>query len=298
MEIELRSPAKINLTLSITGRRSDGFHELVSLVAPLSFGDVVELSVDLRGSGIVLESNVPELPTGEANIAWRAAERFMQRFQLSGRVAIRIEKKIPIGAGLGGGSSNAAAALRGLSDLFNIEDQSALESLALELGSDCPLFLRDAPVIMRGRGDRIEQLNTRAISDLSGRRIALFKPPFGISTAWAYETLAAGKGGYVDPREAEDSLNAWLSGSSSLGAILSNSFESVVGGKYPSLPLLLNRLRDETGASCLMSGSGSCCFAICDATQEKHIGEIVEACWGKQAFFESTTMQDIGLTED
>ncbi len=102
MEIAISSPAKINLSLAVTGLRADGFHSLTSLVAPLAFGDRVSLKVETGENGISLESSDPQLPVDEQNIAWRAADRFLRYFRVEARVDIRIEKNIPIGAGLGG----------------------------------------------------------------------------------------------------------------------------------------------------------------------------------------------------
>ena len=295
MEIEISSPAKINLSLAVTGLRADGFHGLTSLVAPLAFGDRVSLTVEAGKEGISLKSSDPHLPIDDQNIAWRAAERFLRHFGFEARVDIRIEKSIPIGAGLGGGSSNAASVLKGLAALLDIRDDSVLEVIAGELGSDCPLFLKSEPLIMRGRGEEIERLGETSRRSLLGQSIVLFKPSFGISTAWAYQSLA-GLGAYADQVETENRLEAWKNRKLPLGNLLMNSFDPVVGNKFPSIPLLLKLIREKTGSPCLMSGSGSCCFALCDPDAENHIRELVAEFWGERAFFRSTRILDIGLT--
>lgn len=295
MEIAISSPAKINLSLAVTGLRADGFHSLTSLVAPLAFGDRVSLKVETGENGISLESSDPQLPVDEQNIAWRAADRFLRYFRVEARVDIRIEKNIPIGAGLGGGSSNAASVLKGLAALLDIQDASGLESLAGELGSDCPLFLKPEPLIMRGRGEEIERLDEETRRSLVDQSVVLFKPSFGISTAWAYQSLA-GSGAYADLVETETELEAWKEGSRPLGNLLMNSFDPVVGKKYPSIPLMLKLIREKTGSPCLMSGSGSCCFALCNPYTAALVKELVAKCWGERAFFRSTRIADIGLT--
>lgn len=295
MEITVASPAKINLMLSVTGRREDGFHSLTSLVTPLEFGDTVTLSVEKGSRGISVESTDPSLPVGRENLAWRAAEAFLDRFGRTASVAIRIEKNIPIGAGLGGGSSNAAAVLMGLASLFEVNDRVGLHELASSLGSDCPLFLISEPLVMRGRGDEIERLDEDIRRRLAGQSVVLFKPSFGISTAWAYQSLAA-SGAYADQAKAEERLAEWKGHSRSLGELLSNSFDSVVGVKYPSIPLLLEKAECQSGARCLMSGSGSACFALCDSESARVISTCVADAWGRKAFFQETRIPDIGLT--
>ncbi len=295
MEIEISSPAKINLMLAVTGLRDDGFHSLTSLVAPLSFGDTIFIRVKAGKTGISLETSDPILPEDDRNIAWRAADLFLKRFGLDTRVEIRIEKNIPIGAGLGGGSSNAAAVLKGLATLFEIQDGPALRDLAEKLGSDCPLFLNPEPLIMRGRGEEIERLDDAAKQSLAGESLVLFKPAFGISTLWAYQSLAR-FGEYAEASEAEKRLSAWKKGALSLSELLFNSFDSVVGRKYPSIPLMLESIRQKTGVSCLMSGSGSACFALCNQANEAGIRGLVAEYWGASAFFRSTRIADIGLT--
>ena len=292
-EIEIFSPAKINLTLAITGRREDGFHNLASLVVPLAFGDDVRIKTRPERSGIVLATSNENLPVDAGNIAWRAADLFLKTFGIRSSVDIEIRKRIPIGAGLGGGSSNGSAVLRGLSQLFEIDDSEAISNIAAKLGSDCPLFLQAEPLIMRGRGDAIERLDPDIIRSLAGMPLALFKPSFGISTAWAYRELAASPHLYASASQTESELEQWKQGKRSLDSLLMNSFSSVVGQKYPSIPLILESIQAETGSACLMSGSGSSCFALCKGSEMARIRSIVSEKWGKSAFFGATRILDI-----
>ncbi len=297
MQIELCCPAKINLLLAVTGRRGDGFHDLISLVAPLEFGDTLRLSRSPNNRGIRLRTEGIELSEGADNLAWRAAEGFFDRFGIEEGLDIEIVKRIPIGAGLGGGSSDAAGVLRGLSALFGIDDGKALLELAAGLGSDCPLFLNGKPLIMRGRGEELEPLGGPCRQSLVGTSVALFKPSFGISTVWAYKALAAKRSCYASADDVENVLDRWRNGDLPLPDLLENSFDSVVGAKYPGIPLLLERISDDTGCRGLMSGSGSACFALGSSHEYGRIKEIVRECWGEQAFFQETTITDIGLTE-
>lgn len=293
MEIEVFSPAKINLSLAITGKRADGFHGLTSLVVPLAFGDQVSLSVERGSSGISLSADNEFLPVDEGNIAWRAADRFLRKFEIQASVRIRIEKRIPIGAGLGGGSSNGSAVLSGLAQLFEIGEIEALSNIAAELGSDCPLFLYREPLIMRGRGELIERLDSGVIRRLAGKTLALFKPSFGISTAWAYRALAGAPQHYASAARIEVKLEEWKQGKRSIESVLMNSFDSVVGQKYPCIPLLLEQIRAETGIIGLMSGSGSSCFALCEDSEMTRVRSIVAEKWGDSAFFKATRILDI-----
>jgi 4-diphosphocytidyl-2-C-methyl-D-erythritol kinase len=262
------SPAKLNLFLAITGRRADGFHDLVSLVAPLDFGD--ELAVEAGdwrreagGGRFVLECDVPEVPVDGANLVLRAAEAFAAAANWKGAAHFRLTKRIPVGAGLGGGSSNAAAALRALNGLAGEPlGEARLAEVAATLGSDCVLFLRAAPVVMRGRGERIAAVPEAALARLRGRRVIIFKPSFGISTPWAYGRMIARGTDYVAAPAAEGRLQAWVEGSAPAENLLFNNMEPAAFEKYYALPLLLDRLRRDFGAAVAMSGSGSACFAL------------------------------------
>src|SRR5215213_4707075 len=148
------APAKLNLFLAVTGRRTDGFHDLVSLVAPVAWGDT--LRIEPAKADFSLECNDPAVPCDETNLVLKAARAFRAAGGWGGGAKFFLEKRIPMGAGLGGGSSDAAAALTGLNQLSGGRlTPAALEKLAGDVGSDCALFLRGTPVLMRGRGERI-----------------------------------------------------------------------------------------------------------------------------------------------
>ena len=291
--VTIFSPAKINLSLAITGRRADGFHELVSVVSRLDFGDTLKAERAAEGEGTTLVCGAEGVPVDGTNLVLRAASKFAEATGWRAAVRFTLEKRIPVGAGLGGGSSNAVAALRALERLSGIALGAAgrLE-IAAALGSDCPLFWHETPVVMRGRGERIEALPTAAAARLSGRRVLVFKPDFGVATAWAYQALAARPEWYADAAAEESRLAAWLGdGRARAEDLLMNTLERPVFAKWIALPTLLAWLRERHGLTARMSGSGSACFALLasDANEAEAISSIREA-WGATAFVQATTL--------
>jgi 4-diphosphocytidyl-2-C-methyl-D-erythritol kinase len=288
MNVSVFSPAKINLFLAVTGRRTDGFHDLLSVVAPLDFGDFLEAaSKDRRaGSQFTIQCDHPDVPSDGTNLVLRAAEAFAVATGWQEPVHFRLTKRIPVGAGFGGGSSNAVATLRALNQLAGgLLDEARLTGVAAQLGSDCTLFLANAPVVMRGRGDRIEALPARGAARLRGTEVLLFKPSFGISTPWAYQRMAARGGDYLAAAEAGSRLDGWLDGESPVADLLFNNMEPAAFEKYVALPVLLEKLRTEFGVATGMSGSGSACYALLgdDQVAAPLVAQI-RACWGAGAF--------------
>jgi 4-diphosphocytidyl-2-C-methyl-D-erythritol kinase len=285
MRVTVFSPAKINLFLAITGRRADGFHDLVSVAAPLEFGDELVAEQEGAGARFSLTCDVADVPTDDTNLVLRAARLFAEATGWGGAVRFTLTKRIPMGAGLGGGSSNGVAALRALNELSGGRASAAeLATLAAALGSDCALFLRGAPVVMRGRGERVDDLPADARARLSGRRVLVFKPSFGIATPWAYARMVQRAGDYLPAAEAEARLARWSTGAAPAEELLFNNMEPAAFEKYVALPVLLERLRREFGLAPRMSGSGSACFAL--LRENTAIGEITGAirdAWGETA---------------
>lgn len=296
MEVSVFSPAKINLFLAVTGRREDGFHDLVSVAAPLGFGDGLEAEAGGRsteaGGQFSLECDRPEVPVDGSNLVLKAAEGFAGATGWGQPVHFRLTKRIPVGAGLGGGSSNAVAALRALNRLAGgLLDESRLAGLAATLGSDCALFLRNGPVVMRGRGERVESLPTGAADRLRGRRVLVFKPAFGISTPWAYGRMVARQSDYLPPEQAEARLAQWAAGSAPAEELLFNNMEPAAFEKYGPLPLLLAHLRSEFGVAAAMSGSGSACFALLqDDKVAAPLVARIRDCWGEEIFVQEARL--------
>lgn len=297
MDVTLFSPAKLNLFLAVTGRRADGFHDLVSVAAPLTVGD--ELRARRMAPGgrprFTLECDEPGVPTDGSNLVLKAAAAFAAAtgWPALGGVHFQLTKRIPAGAGLGGGSSNAVAALRALNQLAGgLVGAAQLATLAAGLGSDCPLFLADGPVVIRGRGERVERLPERAAERLRGREVLLFKPGFGIGTPWAYGRMVAGAATpegavrtYLPAAAAEARLAAWIAGEAPAEALLYNNLEPVACAKYLALPVLLAELRAQAGAVAGLSGSGSACFAFVAAEAAgARVADRVRAAWGPPAW--------------
>lgn len=255
------SPCKVNLLLNILGRREDGFHELETVMVPVPITDT--LVFERARSDIHLECSHPELPVDRGNLVYRAAALFRQETGIREGVWIRLEKHLPLAAGLGGGSANAAVTLRAMNELFGRPHAlSSLEAMAARLGSDVPFFLEDGPALATGRGERVERLPGFPL--LRGRGLVLVHPGFGVSTAWAYRALGeypeALRGRPGRGRE----LVAALGGEDPavLGRLLYNSLEAPVLAKHPLLRLIQDHLRSEGAWGALMSGSGSTTFAL------------------------------------
>ena len=184
VKLILKTPAKINLGLHIHHKRRDGYHELETLLQMVSLYD--ELELESLASGIELECGTPGIPTDDTNLAYRAAHLLQKTCKAGGRgVRIRLKKKIPSGAGLGGGSGNAAGVLLGLNRLWDLKmSRSHLVSLAAELGSDVPFFLTAPCALGTGRGERLESLTPSPKF-----QVLLVFPGFPVSTSWVYQDL-------------------------------------------------------------------------------------------------------------
>lgn len=285
-------PAKINLCLQVGPLRVDGFHELFSVVAPLALGDTLQAERLAERGRIELLVEGADVPADATNLVWRAAEAFWQEVEPSGGVRFTLRKEIPVGAGLGGGSSNGTQALRAMEELFGVVLEDAVRlRLAARLGSDCPLFLADGPVIFQGRGEIIRPLDHTFRESLRGLPVAVVKPPFGVATGWAFAAWRASPGA---TGAGEDPLvwrQEWAAGAANLDKLADlpgNALTRVVGQKYPALPVGQRLLREELGWNWQMSGSGSAGFILLPAgatTAEKdRLRHLLESTWGPGSF--------------
>lgn len=278
--------AKLNLSLAVTGRRADGFHELVSLVAGVELADALEFT---PGPAFALTCDDPTVPADGTNLVLRAAEVYAHHRPDCARGAFRLTKRIPHGAGLGGGSSDAAAALRLLDQASPAPlGAEALERFAAEVGSDCPYFVRSGLKVMRGRGERLDSLPSSAAAVLNGRRVLIIKPPFGIPTPEAYAGLAK-SGRYQASSEAEARLTAWVASPSADPGELGNDLAAAVFAKHLALPTALRWLRDRQGLVFRLTGSGSACYAwVPDGLDSSVIMGTLRAAWGPSAWLADT----------
>jgi 4-diphosphocytidyl-2-C-methyl-D-erythritol kinase len=258
---EKTSHCKVNLLLNILGRRADGFHELETVMQPVNLCDT--LRFDRGGSGVQLTCSDARLPVDGSNLVQRAATAFLAAAGIGEGVVIHLEKRIPLAAGLGGGSGNAAATLLGMNELFGGPLANArLNELAAALGSDVPFFLQDQPALAVGRGERVTGLAPFAA--LQGKGLLLIHPGFGVSTAWAYGALKQFPGALNGRPGRAAALIAALDQSDFSAAAnqLYNSLEAPVLRKYPLLVIFQEFLREQGALAALMSGSGSTTFAI------------------------------------
>ena len=245
--MQILAPAKINLSLRVLSRRPDGFHEIKTLIAPISLYDKID--IERQNRWIDFTCDDPTLSTGDDNLVVRAAKLFFERTKVKSGVSIKLEKKIPHGAGLAGGSSDAAATLRGLNELFEAKlSRKELAESATEIGSDVPFFLFESAALCKGRGEIVEpaKLETKL-------SILLFKPDFGVASAWAYSR-------WQDSKE----IPGLSYTPQKLGQLtLVNDLERPVFEKFVFLPRLKAwSLKQDEVAAALMSGSGSTVFAV------------------------------------
>jgi 4-diphosphocytidyl-2-C-methyl-D-erythritol kinase len=260
--VKIRAPAKINLVLRVVGRRKDGYHLLDTILLPISLYDEIEIQKfksdnDRAGSSrtrIKVTCDHPLVPAGRRNVAFRAADLIMKTADINHRVSIHVHKNIPVGAGLGGGSSDAAAILVALNRLFRLGYSfRKLETLGLLLGADVPFFIRGRPARARGIGERLTPLP-------KFRRfwLVILYPGFPVSTAWVY--------GKARPKLTKSRVNtsiiASLRSFAGIRNVLVNDLEAVTIDKYPRIGLLKERLRREGAGGALMSGSGSSVFGV------------------------------------
>lgn len=280
------APAKLNLSLAVIGRRADGFHELVSLVAGLALADRLSLT---PGPAFALTCDDPSVPADGTNLVLRAAEAYARLRPDCVRGSFHLAKRIPHGAGLGGGSSDAAAALRLLDQAAPTPlGHDALERLAAEVGSDCPYFVRGGLKVMRGRGEALAALPLAAAAALSGRRILVIKPPFGVATPDAYAGLAR-TARYQDAAAAEANLAAWVAAPAGDPGELGNDLAPAVFAKHLALPTALRWLRDRHGLDFRLTGSGSACFAFVPADfAPATIMGTLRSAWGSDVWLADT----------
>ena len=249
MPMQVFAPAKINLCLKILGRRDDGFHEIETFIAPISLYDEIRIDKGDAKEGIEFRCDDPSVPKGDENLAVRAAKAFFAATKIDPAVSIKLKKKIPHGAGLGGGSSDAASVLLALNELFETKlPREALAKMAEAIGSDVPFFVFQSAAICKARGEVVTPLKLQ--ERLS---ILLFKPDFAVPTAWAYSR-------WQDSREIPGVSYA---PQEFVGQIFVNDLERPVFEKFVFLARLkMWLLKQPEVEVALMSGSGATVFAV------------------------------------
>jgi len=284
VRLEKKSPCKVNLLLNILGKRPDGFHELETVMEPVNLFD--EIHFERGGNTVQLTCDEPALPVDSKNLVHCAAAGFLSAAKISDGVKIHLKKKIPLAAGLGGGSGNAATTLLGLNELFEEPLSVAkLRKLATSLGSDIPFFLQNKPALATGRGEKIQPLES--FPALRGRAFLLIHPSFGISTPWAYQNLARfpaalnGEKGRAQRLISKLQTDDWPA----VADGFYNSLEAPALDKFPVLALYQEFLRENGALAALMSGSGSTTFAVVESVPsgeslaEKFKSKFGQNCW-------------------
>ena len=248
----LTSNAKINLFLKITGKRPDGYHELETIMVPIGLADTMTFT---EHSELAMTCDEPLLAVDSGNLVIRAANLLRDKTGVKSGAKISLNKKIPIGAGLGGGSSNATHALKGLNRLWKLGlGDDELEKLAGELGSDTAFFVRNRPAFATGRGEKLQPL--RVDEPIP---VLLLNFGFGSSTAWAYRHFVPAKN--APTPTIKSALNR-----KTAAQLLWNDLQTPVFQKFPILSIALDFLQKQTGvAGAMMSGSGSTLFAILES---------------------------------
>ncbi len=284
------APAKLNIRLKITGRRADGYHELSSIMVPVDLFDRLDLQQS-RKPGIYLACSRTSLPENEENLVFRAAIDFFDRTGIDPAITIRLTKNIPIAAGLGGGSSDAASTIMALNHMWS-EPLSAqeLEAMALGLGADVPFFLKGCPCTVRGIGEELDP-----IENWPEFWYVIVAPPLKVSTSWVYRNLKL----ELTSRRCDPIISDLGRIVPDVASLLENDLESVTMAHFPAVSEI-KRFLLETGAEgALMSGSGPSVFGIFRSRKKAVLGrkELISRNLGKTFLVKGITKDDWGVVK-
>ena len=248
--LHLESPAKVNLRLEILKRREDGYHELRTLLQKISLRDTLHFSLK-KEKGVSINTDHPKLPIGKDNLVYKAAQSMLKVSDYKGGVCIEIEKRIPLGAGLGGGSSNAATALKALNQLLKMDlSKRELMEMGLEIGADVPFFFLEGAAIGLGIGEQLKK------KELPILWYVLIYPNFEVSTRWAYQNFV------LTNQRIHFNLHKFLRTPEGISRILLNHLEEVVSEKYPQISIMKKILLSAGALGSLMTGSGPTVFGL------------------------------------
>ncbi len=279
--------AKINLTLDILGTREDGFHEVAMIMQSIALRD--DLYIEKTDGGIELTVEGADLPTDENNLCYKAARLMVDEFKIAEGVKIRLVKKIPSEAGLGGGSSDAAAVLRGMNKLFSLNlTNDEMEKLGAKIGSDVPFCIAGRTQFATGRGEILTKLPS-----FPHYLLVLAKPNFSISTPWAYKTYDSMT--EINRPNNDAAIKAIKTGDKAkMFSYMGNVLEVVARTKYPQIEEYKSVMKNAGAIFTQMTGSGSVVFGV--AKDEKTAENIAEAInkTGCKVFI-TETMENIGI---
>lgn len=261
--LEIFAPAKINFTLDVLSKRTDGYHEVATVMQTIALGDIIQLT---EAPDIEVETDHPQVPLGRANLAVRAAELLANKTGITRGIKIRIKKQIPIAAGLAGGSTDAAAVLRGLNKLWKLDlSDKLLFEMAAKLGSDVAFCLLGGTALGKGRGEQLTSL-----SPLPKFGVIIVKMPFAVSTQEVYQRFCPN----LNVKPTTETLIQAL-GSGNRQAIIeamSNMLEQVTITMHPEIAQVKAQLCRAGALGALMSGSGPTVFGLTETLEEaRHV---------------------------
>ncbi len=253
------APAKINLFLRVIGRRSDGYHEMDSIFVPISLADRVRIEVrPSQSPAVSLRCAVASIADSKTNLATRAARAFMHEFGVTGEVQIDLDKAIPMGAGLGGGSSDAGAVLRMMAALFGVDARGRMEAVAVSLGADVPFFLDPRPSRVGGIGEIIAPLQ-----GFPTLYLVIAVPPVEVPTGPIFKALKPAQWSGPAP---EDDFRAILAGRISASSLV-NDLAPVAIERYPEIGQLKAILEESGARAAAMTGSGGAVFGVFESAK-------------------------------
>lgn len=286
--LTLSANAKINLTLDILGTRKDGYHEVAMIMQEISLHDTLSMGKINQGISltIAIEGQQGTLPADESNLCWKAAALVQKEYNLQEGVEIHLIKRIPMAAGLAGGSADAAAVLKGMNHLFRLGmTEARLCELGARLGSDIPFCIMGGTMLATGRGEVLTRLPS--FPRLS---VVLAKPPVGVSTAWAYKTYDAGYDGPHPDNEAM--LEAIHGGDAHKAAsLLCNVLEGVTETEHPVIADYKRLMMEHGAMASMMSGSGPTVFGLVREKQQAwHLADALKKYDGEAGVFVAETL--------
>jgi 4-diphosphocytidyl-2-C-methyl-D-erythritol kinase len=274
--VTIDAPAKINLFLKILGKRPDGYHDIYSLVQTVDLYDTLTISEINRGTELIGATSV--VPLDSSNIIWKAAELLRRQTGFTQGIQVNLIKRIPVGAGLGGGSSDAAATLKGVTQFLGLNlSRQQLQQLGATLGSDVPFFFSTGSAIISGRGEIVEEV--KIASDYV---VLLVVPDFAISTAEAYSKVKiALTNSSTKPTFDWEKTNAELL---PLLDQMGNDFEGLVTDGHPAVASCMQFLREAGARVVALSGSGSAFFGLFDRAPDLSLATMISGRFGWQVF--------------
>ena len=246
--------SKVNIGLKVLSQRDDGYHNIYTIFQELNFGDSID--IEKREHGFKIIANVDWIPTNKSNICYKAYTEIKKEFSEVKGIHIKIDKKIPIGSGLGGGSANAAALLKGIKNIYKLEvTESKLEEIGGEVGADVPFFIRGKTQLGEGIGDKLTQLPKAIIGTY-----LLVIPKISIRTEWAYSVIK----NRLNNQNKNAKFSSFINEDYSSLQIFENDFEQIVIPAYPEIGAIKSKLLNLGARFASLSGSGSTVYGVYD----------------------------------